>query len=225
VRQRILLDATGWFQLEESVPYLPVVQEAVWQNRRLHLSYRRGDNKRIERLIDPYGIVAKTSIWYVVGAAQGNFRTYRVSRILAATLTDEYFERPESFDLAVFWSETCTQFETSRSHFVATLRFAPDVIPFLPYMFGEEVLALIEQAVPPDDDGWITLSLNFEHLDAACNHVLGLGTQVEVLAPQELREQVADCAARIAAFYHNPRQDSPGGKPITAVPEAKQGAD
>ena len=40
VRQRFLLDAVGWEQVEESAPHLPTVHQAVWEDRRLHLAYR-----------------------------------------------------------------------------------------------------------------------------------------------------------------------------------------
>src|SRR5690348_7589110 len=39
VRQRIHVDVSGWSQSAESVPLLPVLQDAVWQERRLRMSY------------------------------------------------------------------------------------------------------------------------------------------------------------------------------------------
>src|SRR5579863_122106 len=56
-RQRIHLDAAGWFQQEEPVPLLPLLQEATWNDRRLRLTYLRGrDNTINQRLVDPYGL-------------------------------------------------------------------------------------------------------------------------------------------------------------------------
>jgi predicted DNA-binding transcriptional regulator YafY len=61
-RQRIHLDAASWFHRGEEVPYVPLVQEAVWNDRRLRLTYQRGDNELIERGVDRYGLVAKASV-------------------------------------------------------------------------------------------------------------------------------------------------------------------
>jgi predicted DNA-binding transcriptional regulator YafY len=37
VRQRVHLDAFGWFQPEEPLPHLPTIQAAVWGDRQLKL--------------------------------------------------------------------------------------------------------------------------------------------------------------------------------------------
>ncbi len=203
-RQRIVLDSSGWFQARESVPYLAMVQEAVWQDRKLQISYRRNDNQQIERTIDPYGLVAKTSIWYVVGAAESGLRIYRISRILAASLCEEHFERPADFDLADYWKTKSAEFEASRPRYPVTLRIAPLGIPLLPHIFGEWVYELIAQADPPDEQGWTTLQFTFESFEASLSYALGLSTFAEVLAPPDLREKVVNIAAEIVRLYGQP---------------------
>ena len=42
----------------------------------------------VERTIDPLGLVAKGSAWYLVGS-DGEPRTYRASRLRAVTIVDE----------------------------------------------------------------------------------------------------------------------------------------
>jgi predicted DNA-binding transcriptional regulator YafY len=200
-RQRIHLDAAGWFHSEEEVPYLQVVQEAVWNERRLRLTYQRGDLDLVERLVDPYGLVAKASIWYMVAASAGEMRVYRVSRIQAVEMTEEGFGRPADFDLRAFWAQWSAEFEKSLWRYPVTLRVAPGAVLILTHVLGDWVQALVKQADPPDAEGWITLSLLFEGLPQARSRLLGLGTMVEVLEPQELRDSLAEFAARIAIFY------------------------
>lgn len=200
-RQRIHLDAAGWFHREEEVPYLQVVQEAVWNERRLRLKYQRGDLDLVERLVDSYGLVAKASIWYLVAASAGEMRVYRVSRMQAVEMTEEGFGRPADFDLRAFWAQWSAEFEKSLWRYPVTLRVAPGAVLILTHVLGDWVQALIKQADPPDAEGWITLSLLFEGLPQARSRLLGLGTMVEVLEPQELRDSLAEFAARIATFY------------------------
>src|SRR6266705_3187878 len=76
----------GWSLMEEYRTNLtglsePEIQAAIWQERKVHLTYQRTDDAVVERLVDPLGLVAKGSIWYLVAAIEGEFRTYRVSRI------------------------------------------------------------------------------------------------------------------------------------------------
>src|SRR5215475_12295332 len=97
--RRIYVDVTGWNRSEESVPLLPLLQEAVWRERKLKFRYQRGDDCEVEREVDPLGLVAKGSVWYVVAAIDGDIRNYRVSRVLEAEMTGQSFIRPQAFDL------------------------------------------------------------------------------------------------------------------------------
>jgi predicted DNA-binding transcriptional regulator YafY len=216
VRQRIHVDASQWFRPAEPVPYLPLLQEAVWQERTVRITYRRSDGAQSKRYVDPYGLVAKATIWYMVGnsvnrprvyyvsrvqAARRDIRVFRVSRILWAELTDERFERPKDFDLPAFWSKWCTDFEASMRQYRVLFRISPDFLPTLPLIFGDGIYTLIEQAGPPDEQGWLTLPLTFDSFETARATALGFGTGAEVLAPEGLRDSVADMAHRVAEFY------------------------
>lgn len=201
VRQRIHLDPAAWFQPAEPVPHLPLIQEAIWQERRLRLTYRRGDGQWIKRLMAPYGLVAKASIWYVVGEVYRLTRVYRVSRIQEASLSDGRFERPEEFDLADFWERWCARFEAEQARYRVTVRVAPAGVPVLAQVFGEGMHHLIAQADPPDSEGKTTLCLTFESKEAAGRQLLGLGTAVEIVEPTELRDHLLQEAYRLVAFY------------------------
>jgi predicted DNA-binding transcriptional regulator YafY len=200
-REYIYLDAAGWFHHEEEVPYLQVVQEAIWHDRRLRLSYQKGDFDLVERVVDPYGLVAKASVWYLVAASAGEMRVFRISRIQAVEVIEERFDRPVDFDLRTFWAQWCMEFETSLRRYPVTLRVAPCAVPDLTHVFGDWVQTLIKQAEPPDKDGWMTITLLFEGMPQARSRMFALGTMVEVLQPLELRKSLADSAANIASIY------------------------
>lgn len=200
LRQRIHVDAAGWGRSGEAVPHLRVLQEAAWQDRRLRMQYAH-DHEVSERVVEPLGLVAKASIWYLVARSEGDRRVFRVSRVMAAEPLEETFARPEDFDLAAYWTESCARFEASWARYPVTLRVAPELLPFLPMILGDSVRPALEQAGPPDGAGWVAVSLMFESPEVARTRVLGLGTQAEVLAPAELRESVMAWAADVARFY------------------------
>jgi predicted DNA-binding transcriptional regulator YafY len=203
-RQQIHLDWEGWSQPEPG-PHLKVMQQAVWENRRLHLAYRElvGPHgfRRYERLVEPYGLVAKAGRWHLVCAGDGRLRVYRVSRILDAHITDEPFERPPDFDLTTFWKSWCAGRKETRPSYSATVRVSPKLAPFLSLHLGDSVTGQVAGAGLPDDKGWITLTLAFETLEQARSHILGFGAAIEVLEPEPLRLSVIDFAQQIAEFY------------------------
>lgn len=198
VRQRIHVDVAGWHQAEEAVPCLPTLQEAVWQERKLYLTYQRNDGTIVERLVDPLGLVAKGSAWYLVAAVEDELRTYRVSRMHAARVTDQACVRPQGFDLAAYWAQSSAQFIANLPRYAVTVRMAAGVLQRV-YRAGG--YARVEQAGPPDEDGWIKLHFLFDTEEVACGYLLSFGTQVEVVEPQELRERIIDLAASVVAFY------------------------
>ena len=198
IQQRIHIDMAGWRQHEGTVPTLPIVQEAIWGDRKLRLAYRRVAGDEVERIVDPLGLVAKGSLWYLIAAHGGETRTYRVSRIATAELLDEPCERPPDFDLAAYWARSARDFVASLPRYGATVRAAPYILQMI--RAGGRY-ARIEEEGPPDITGWRTLQILFETAEGAREFALGFGTALEVLAPESLRRDVLCAARAIVALY------------------------
>src|SRR5690349_22984212 len=159
MRLRLHLDTAGWAEAEEPVPCLPAIQEALLHDRRLRFAYSRGDGRAVKRHVEPYGLVAKGTVWYLVGglvqqapvygvarvqAARKPIHVYRVSRMGDARVTDETFTRPEHFDLPAYWTTWCAGFAAQLPRYPVTLRCAAGAIPLLPRVLGEGVRRQIE---------------------------------------------------------------------------------
>lgn len=198
-RQRIHVDPSGWGNVEERVTHLRTIQEAVWRGRKLSVAYARGcELPDAELLVDPLGLVAKGGVWYLVAAMDGDVRSYRVSRVRAARLSEEEASRPEGFDLAAFWEESVKRFKKEVPRFFATLRAHKSVLPVL-YYAGR--FSRVEEASEPDAEGWSVVRMRFQFEEDACGLALGFGTKVELLEPAELRAKVSEMAAGVVEFY------------------------
>jgi predicted DNA-binding transcriptional regulator YafY len=203
VHQRFYLDATWWHQAEADLPHLQTLQQAVWQDRRLYLTYRPLMQVEIEQLVDPYGLVAKAGVWYLVYACHERVQARRVSGLVATRLADDHFIRPPTFNLTAFWQAWCAERERSHSGYPVLVRVAPDFIPALPIYFGNSIRARLAEAGPPDEIGWLTLELCFESLEAARSRLLSFGRSVQVLEPEALRLSLVDFAEQIVALYRS----------------------
>jgi predicted DNA-binding transcriptional regulator YafY len=198
IRTRIHIDVPGWRPSEETAHYLPLLQEAIWQERRLRLTYERADGTAVERLVDPLGLVAKGSVWYLVAAVDGDPRTYRVSRIQRAEPIDEARTWPKDFDLAAYWEQSEAAFRAHLPRFLATIRVHPSIAA---RVRSGERYSRVEREHPPEADGWVRLDMNFEEEHNAREFVLSFGPRIEVFEPQALREQVIAAAAAITCLY------------------------
>jgi predicted DNA-binding transcriptional regulator YafY len=199
VAERFHLDAPGWFHTPQQVTQLATVAEAVWEQQRLRIRYRRRRDE-VERTIDPLGLVLKAGTWYVAGGVQGAVRTYRVDRISSAEPTGERFGRPADFVLAEWWAEAAGRFESQMLRASVRLRVGPRGLKFLPHLTDHDAaLRAIAHAGPPDGEGWRELELEVEGVDVAAGQLTGLGGEVEALDPPALREALAAAGSALAA--------------------------
>lgn len=198
-RRRIHIDTAGWARQDEAVPLLPVLQDAIWSERKLRFSYQRGVGcAEVVREVDPLGLVAKGSTWYLVAGVGEDVRTYRISRMSSAEVLDQRCLVPEGFDLAAFWETSTTKFKSAPPNFVAKFRVANDVFPRLRFA-GR--FARVGDVVDTDRDGWVIVNVGFDVEEIACEFALGFGSKLEVLEPRSLREKVIAAARDVVQFY------------------------
>ena len=204
MRERFHLDAPGWFAREEPVPHLAALSRAVWEEQRVEIRYRKREGE-VKRMLDPLGLVLKAGVWYLVALSgrTRSLRTFRVSRVLAvkvarrgrasAPTTSTWpptGPRPRRGSSAAGRRSRCACACTARRcGWCATCRTPRAGSP---------------RSTPrrsPTQDGWVTLTLQFENHDVAGYELMRLGGDVEVLEPVELRQTMAERAASMVARY------------------------
>ncbi|MGC0336113.1 helix-turn-helix transcriptional regulator [Streptomyces sp. SLBN-8D4] len=195
---RFHIDTQAWFKPPEPVPHLPVLVDAVRQDRRLRLTH--ANRPGAARAVDPLGLVAKAGVWYLVVRSDRGIRTHRASRITEAELLPEAFTRPADFDLAAHWARWTAEFETSLDQLPVTVRLSTAGLAALAQVLGDTESAA--RAVPDAHaPGWHRLVLHFDDRQAACRRLLGFGPDAEVLEPADVRRELAQAARRTAARY------------------------
>ncbi|MGN9846009.1 helix-turn-helix transcriptional regulator [Nonomuraea sp. H19] len=207
IQERFLLDAPAWYRDPEPVTYLPAVADAVWNERRIQVRYRRWKApQEVERLLDPYGLVIKAGRWYLVAGAGEDVRTYRVSQILELHPLPEAVTRPGGFDLAAYWRDYLAAFEARLRWGEAVVRLSPRGLERLADLMTPGMVAAAQRsAQPPDADGWTRVTVPIESIEHALGEFLRLGTDAEVLAPAELRDRLCAAAQELAARYEGPK--------------------
>ena len=208
-QRRVVVDPRGWLRQPEELPFLAIIQEAVWAGRRLQLSYRRaGAPAASERTLDTYGLVAKAGTWYLLAGDRGEPRLYRVSRVEAAVMLEEPALRPAGLDLDELWQQLRRRVEERGPGVEVELRVRPERSPMLLRLAASQLTAPADGNAGVEADGWVRHRLRFVAEGAAQGLLLGFGTEVEVLAPRSLRASMAATAAEIAALYHDGRAAS-----------------
>ena len=156
----------------------------------------------VQRRLDPLGLVLKAGVWYLVArAGRSAPRTYRVSRVLAASPRAEVFTRPDGFDLGSYWAAYQRDYTERIFRDEARVRLSPDGVQLL-FLIGS---AAARRARPtfsaPDADGWVEARVPIESVRHGLHALLQLGADAEVLEPPALRTALADAARGLAARY------------------------
>ncbi|MEY8042308.1 helix-turn-helix transcriptional regulator [Saccharopolyspora cebuensis] len=202
VGQRFHLDAPRWFRDAEAPAALAGLSRAVWRDKVVTATYRRSGAEEVRRVLEPHGLVLKAGVWYLAARSGDRFLVYRVDRFGDVEVGADGFARDPDFDLAAFWAARSEEFARSLLREEITVRISPLGLRRLPGVIeAAAVRAAAGGAGEPDADGWVRTVLPVESHDVAHAQLLGLGAEVEVLAPPELRARLADSAARLAALY------------------------
>jgi predicted DNA-binding transcriptional regulator YafY len=204
VRQRILVDSRSWRDSSQALMALPKLIEALWRGRQVRFDYESALHERGERLVDPLGIVAKGSRWYLVASRDGALRTYRVARIDNIVVDAAAAVRPADFDLAKYWDESAARFRERLPESNATYLVDPKVLHWIRYK-GWRVL------VEVDEGSRMRVRVRFDSDDEAVQLALAHGPDVELVEPIRLRQAVCEAATATVEKYRRSGRETTSG--------------
>ncbi|MGV9601089.1 helix-turn-helix transcriptional regulator [Streptosporangium sandarakinum] len=188
-------------------PMVDLLQSAVIRRRRVRLTYADHAGERTERLVDPWGLIDKDDVWYLLAGTDRGRRTFRVDRIAQAEPTGEPAERPDDFVLAAVWQEVVDEVERRRSRTWATVLIEERFAPILRDRFGRHCHIDGEP-----DRGRVRVRLAAPTPLDIARDLAGWGALVEVVEPRSVRDELARIGAELVA-RHGGGGDPAGQRP------------
>lgn len=188
-----LIDISPWGGTRGQERLIGEIQQAITACRLLHFDYSGASGEMSRRFVEPHALVQKSFIWYLLGFCRlrGAFRVFRLSRIDNPTLLDEHFLRRAIEPRQFFLPEN-----DSRHLVTVSLRFSERVRLRVEEGFSPEQLCLVE-------DGSLIATLSIPEDDWIPAMILSYGDDVEVLAPQYLRDAIQEKISSMQKKYTN----------------------
>jgi len=184
--EAIVIDPGEWGRdAGERPPLVSVLESAVVQRRRVRVRYAAWNRDPVERLVDPWGLVRKRDHWYLLGAVEADERTYRVDRMLEASITDEPADRPDDLDLVELWERVTAEVEEQRAAASATVLVDRGIVPLLHTQFGQRA---VHGASVDEVRSRVRITAPTEQLLA--RGLAGWAEYVEVEEPASLRAEL-----------------------------------
>ncbi|MFF4489202.1 helix-turn-helix transcriptional regulator [Streptomyces sp. NPDC001544] len=196
--RRILVDATRWKSGPQQAVDLETLQDAVFADRRLRLRYRHsGERDPQTYTVDPYGLVAKAGVWYLVADRRGGPRLFRADRVHSARVLDDPVRRRPGVELADVWEVLRRQVEEPPGGLEVSVRVRREFLDMFVRMTASSL------AEVPEDTGeeeWVTARLTYPFVRAT-RQLLAFSDAVEVLAPPEARAELLAAARSVTDLY------------------------
>jgi predicted DNA-binding transcriptional regulator YafY len=190
-------DLSRWGEAGRARPAVAdVLEDAVVARRKVSLVYENRAHAVTTRLVDPWGLVDKDGVWYLVAGTEHGRRTFRVDRVAEATVTGLAASRPKGLELSREWEQVVEEVERRRSGVVATVLVAPRLVPVVSAQFGRHC-DVLEDA----DDGRARLRVSAHMVLSIAERLAGWGAAVEVVEPEAVRAELGRLGAELVKRY------------------------
>lgn len=198
--ERIHIDSGTWGPAKEKdkTGTLVMVQQAIWEDRKLTIRYQQADGKVSERTIEPLGLVAKGNKWYLVAVRDGELRNYRVSRIQQVEIEDATFKRPDGFNLPSYWKQSKKEFVKELPRYDVHVEVHPEILNRINFT-GKFVKVI--KAENLSEGEWISMTLQFNDEQEAVEFILGFANKIKVISPEAIAAKVVSSALSVIDFY------------------------
>ncbi|PSK98970.1 putative DNA-binding transcriptional regulator YafY [Murinocardiopsis flavida] len=197
--RRVLIDPDRWMADPRPHADLQSLHAAVFADCRVRLRYRHSDTPAPRTYtVDPYGLVAKAGVWYLVADHRGAPRLFRAERVAAAHLTDTPVRRRDGAELAQVWEGLRHQVEHRPGEVRVRARVRTRRLDMFLRIVGGRAAA--PQQTPETPGEWTEVDLTYPALGGV-NQLLQFGADAEVLAPPEAVALAARSVRALAALY------------------------
>lgn len=198
IRKRFYVDDIPWWGETHKLHNVDAFIQAVWQSKKLRITYKKHRGEITKRVIRPYGIVINEMNWYMIAYCEKSnaIRTFKCERITECQYLIEKFIVPENFYIEDFWKKNKKLFisECSQSEkYPVTIRIYKDRANILKNfdIYGME-----------ENEDYIEATINMFKYEFAKDDILEIIAFVEVLKPAELRSYVKEKLSDILGKYH-----------------------
>ncbi len=195
-----------FYQLDRTVyDYSPfrevidVILVAMEDNQEVYIKYKSIQSERAKcYTIHPYSFVYHHGFIYIIGFSckDNDIRFWKINRLFKASLKESKFERQKDFDIDTYLSRTFCPFIGNQKIIQATVRFNKTAAPGIQEMAWDSFKSMKQLK-----NGELEVIIETENSKPFLFWLLGYGTDVEIIGPDELREKYIEKLEEIINRY------------------------
>ncbi|WP_411133040.1 MULTISPECIES: helix-turn-helix transcriptional regulator [unclassified Streptomyces] len=194
----VLVDSAAWFAAPEAAVDVSDLASALRHRRRLRIQYRRSaESHASTRVVDPYGIVAKSGRWYLVADDQGDSRLLALERLSAFEQLDAPAVLQADESLRTRWAALKKRTE-GQDRVSVTIRLPENGLDLARRILGTRI-----HHVSDPEIGSRVVIVRYPEIESV-RQLLQFGDHIEVLAPEAARTRISQLARDLADRHSTP---------------------
>lgn len=197
IKERVSVKNVEYYRVDETT--FRSVLGALFGNTPIKITYYTPHkHETTERIIQPLHLLCYMGSWHLIAycALKKGLRDFALSRIRSMELLTEPIKLPRALPSIRNYIRMNFGLMAGEESVEVCLKFAPEVSSWI-----SEQVWFSGQKVVANKDGSICLRFPVADFGEIRKEVLKYGASVEVLAPQELREQIREEIQRMASVY------------------------
>lgn len=189
------VDRHPWEAVPAAAPAaLAPLRDAILRRRGVTIRYRRrGANEPMDIAVDPWRLVEKAGVSYLLAGSERGARTYRVDRIGGLVVDEQrVIDRPDDAALEDVWRRSVRSVDAARTAVTARIRTDSAAMAVLEQMFGTALSAT-------DLDGEAVVAAHTAR--GLAEKLAGWGSRVVVLDAPAVVAELASIGSELVASY------------------------
>lgn len=196
----VVVDSSAWLENPRTEVDVAEFAWALRHRRRMQIQYRRSAEGRASpRIVDPYGLVAKSGRWYLIADDQGTGRLFALERLSDYKPLDAPAALRSGQTLRTVWAALKERTE-SPGRVSVTVRLRESRADLARRILGTRI-----HEVSYAEKGWCTIVVRYPDIESV-RQLLQFGDHIEILTPETARERIRQLATDMAE-RHSPQSD------------------
>jgi len=187
----IEVDLSPWGSDKNKTCEFTILKNAILNHQIIEFTYFNSSGEKSTRTVEPLKLIFKVHAWYLQGFCliKNEYRTFKISRMSHVEIMQEFFVDRMSEGFSV---------DNKEQNYQKWINVQLQIAPQGAYRIFDE---FDENEITKNQDGSFMVVTSLPENEWLLHYILSFGTDIEVLAPQNIREMVQDKLEEIIWKY------------------------
>lgn len=191
------LDSKPKIKLEVEKGKYEKINEAIMMRKKISIEYISLSSGLNKRIIRPYAIFMYKNFWYFIAYCElrKEIREFKMVRVTKIVVLEDTFPEEKDFSLKKYMKNSFGVFNDAEFYLKLRIKYPRSVLV-------SERIWVKNQVITWQEDNSIIFEATMKGMPEIKNWVLGMGSKVEVIEPEELKQEIKEEIEKIKYLYN-----------------------